>query len=93
MSAARTVLVIDDDPSMLVMLREVAEEHGYVAATASTGQQGLARLEGADVVVTDLQMPGMSGIDVVRAVREQDAMVPVVVLTAHGSEKAAVAAT
>ena len=92
MSAARTVLVIDDDPSMLVMLREVAEEHGYVAATASTGQQGLARLEGADVVVTDLQMPGMSGIDVVRAVREQDAMVPVVVLTAHGSEKAAVAA-
>jgi DNA-binding NtrC family response regulator len=92
MSAARTVLVIDDDPSMLVMMKEVVQEHGYVAVTASAGQQGLARLEDADVVVTDLQMPGMTGIEVLRAVREQDATVPVVVLTAHGSERAAVAA-
>jgi two-component system response regulator AtoC len=84
------VLLVDDEPGVLYTLREVLDERGDEVVTATSGQEALERLEGVEAVVTDLSMPGMDGLALLRAVRERDASLPVIVLTAHGSERAAV---
>ena len=86
MSGAR-VLVVDDEPEVLRLLRTALTERGYDVATASTGEEALGAFgqRAPDVIVLDLVMPGMSGLDVCRVVREQSG-VPVIVLSAHGEE-------
>jgi two-component system response regulator AtoC len=86
------VLLVDDEPGVLYTLQEVLTEHGDEVVTATSGAQALERLEGVEAVVTDLVMPGMDGLELLRAVRERDAALPVIVLTAQGSERAAVSA-
>src|SRR5277367_4510714 len=92
MSKATKILIVDDDASMVFMLKELLEEHGHATVLAANGREGLERLDYADAVLTDLQMPGMSGLELIHAIHEEDATLPVVVLTAHGSEKDAVRA-
>jgi DNA-binding NtrC family response regulator len=84
------ILIVDDDATMHIALREILEERGHVTVSASSGSEALSKLAEIEVVLSDLQMPGMSGLDVLRAIREQDHTVPVIILTAHGSERAAV---
>jgi two-component system response regulator AtoC len=86
------VLLVDDEPGVLYTLQEVLSEHGDEVVTATSGAEALGRLEGVEAVVTDLVMPGMDGLALLRALRERDADLPVIVLTAQGSEKAAVSA-
>ena len=88
------VLVIDDDPSLRFTLEAVLGDAGFAVETADGGRSGLAAFEarGADVVLTDLAMPEVDGMKVLEALRAQDPSVPVVMLTAHGSERVAVAA-
>jgi DNA-binding NtrC family response regulator len=75
-------------------LEAVLTDAGLIVETAETGQKGLAAFEarGADVVLTDLAMPEMDGMQVLERLRAQDPGVPVIMLTAHGSERVAVAA-
>jgi two-component system, NtrC family, response regulator AtoC len=87
-----TILIVDDDPSVLFMLKELFEERGHRTLTVTTGADAVRKLAGVDVVLTDLQMPVMSGLELLVAVREQDPSVPTILLTAHGSEKDAVSA-
>ena len=84
------ILIVDDDPQMVFALKEIFEERGHTTVSASSGAEGLSSLGDVEVVLTDLQMAGMTGVELLRAIREQDDTVPVVILTAHGSEKAAV---
>ena len=86
MSGAR-VLIVDDEPQVLRLLRTALTERGYDVATAGNGEEALASLEHrlADVVILDLVMPGLSGLDVCRIVRERSA-VPIIVLSARGDE-------
>lgn len=88
------VLVIDDDASLRFTLEAVLTDAGLEVETADGGAAGLAAFEarGADVVLTDLAMPGVDGMKVLEALRAQDPGVPVLMLTAHGSERVAVAA-
>src|SRR2546421_10235279 len=88
------VLVIDDDASLRYTLEAVLSDAGLAVETADGGAAGLAAFEarGADVVLTDLAMPDMDGMQVLERMRAQDPSVPVVMLTAHGSERVAVAA-
>src|ERR1700677_2949602 len=88
------VLVIDDDPSLRYTLEAVLSDGGLLVETADSGQAGLAAFEarGADVVLTDLAMPEMDGMQVLERLRALDPSVPVLMLTAHGSERLAVAA-
>jgi len=86
------VLLVDDEPGVLYTLQEVLTEHGDEVVTATSGAEALTRLEGVEAVVTDLVMPGMDGLELLRAIRERDAALPVIVLTAQGSERAAVSA-
>jgi two-component system response regulator AtoC len=88
------VLVIDDDASLRFTLEAVLSDAGLSVETCDTGAHGLVAFEarGADVVLTDLAMPEMDGMQVLERLRAQDPSVPVIMLTAHGSERVAVAA-
>jgi two-component system response regulator AtoC len=84
------VLLVDDEPGVLFTLTEVLEERGDEVVTATSGQAALELLEGVEAVVTDLAMPGMDGLKLLEALHERDPALPVIVLTAHGSERTAV---
>jgi len=91
-TAPRRVLVVEDDLEMRAWLDEELRELGYDVRTAADGTGALGELEraGADVVVTDLMMPGMKGTDLLAEVRARHAGLPVVIITAFGSIESAV---
>src|SRR5580692_4854036 len=88
------VLVIDDDASLRFTLEAVLSDAGFVIEACDGGASGLAAFDarGADVVLTDLAMPDMDGMRVLERMRASDPSVPVLMLTAHGSERVAVLA-
>ncbi|APR80260.1 two component, sigma54 specific, transcriptional regulator, Fis family protein [Minicystis rosea] len=86
------MLVVDDEPAVRFTLKEVLADRGHDVTTAASGAEALTRLDGVEAVVTDLAMPSMDGLELLRMLRERDASLPVTLLTAHGSEKVAVAA-
>jgi DNA-binding NtrC family response regulator len=83
------VLVIDDEATALTSLCEVLVEQGYSVDTATDGARALAKLErfAPDVVLTDLEMPGMDGLELLRRLRTEGwGETPVVVMSAHGGD-------
>jgi len=88
------VLVLDDDASLRFTLEAVLSDAGLSVETCDGGTSGLAAFDarGADVVLTDLAMPDMDGMQVLERLRASDPSVPVLMLTAHGSERVAVTA-
>ena len=90
----KRLLAVDDDARMRRVLQILARKIGLDCVAASGADEALAAFRGAraDVVVTDLKMPGKGGIELLRELREIDADVPVVVLTAHGTVPTAVEA-
>jgi len=94
MSEPRPVVVlIEDEPQIRRFLRTVLPEHGYALFEAETGKQGLveAAVRKPDVVILDLGLPDMDGVDVVGRLREWS-QVPVIVLSARAQETDKVAA-
>ncbi|MDQ3341297.1 MAG: sigma-54 dependent transcriptional regulator [Myxococcota bacterium] len=87
-----TVLLVDDEPGVLFTLSELLTERGHRVLTARSGDEALTKLEDADTVVTDLSMPGMDGLELMGQIVQRDPQLPVLLLTAHGSERVAVAA-
>jgi len=93
MTTNGNILVVDDDESQTRLLKTVLEADGWRVLTAHSGPQTIALLdsgEEADVILTDLLMPGMDGRDVLEAVLERRPEVPVIIMTAHGSVDSAV---
>src|SRR5438067_1783733 len=86
------VLLVDDEPALLFTLSQLLKSRGMEPVLARSAQEALAKLDGVDGVVTDYSMPGMDGVQLVQAVHERDESLPVVMLTAHGSERIAVRA-
>jgi len=87
-----TVLLIDDDPIDIKPLKLLLESWDLEVITARSGEEGVDRLASVpvDLVISDVRMPGMSGQDVVQAVRGADPGVPVVLITGQGDVKSAV---
>jgi len=86
------VLIVDDEPSMRVALKSLFQSNGHETVEASSGIEALAHLDGIDAVITDYSMQRMNGIQLLEAIRERDQSLPVMLLTAHGSERLAVQA-
>jgi two-component system NtrC family response regulator len=88
------ILVIDDDESLRRVLEYNLAQEGYAVLTAASGEQGLDLLkkEGADLVVTDVRMAGMDGLQVLEGVRKLDPNIQVIILTAFGTIEMAVEA-
>ena len=82
---AETVLIVDDQPVMLDMLKECLQSMGYETCVASNANEGLRRLyeRRPDLVITDLWMPGMDGFEFSRIIR-YTCDVPIMMLTALG---------
>ncbi len=87
------ILVVDDETQLRLALRRALEGHGYAVRDAEDGASGLAEFDAfkPDVVLLDLMLPDMSGVDVCRALR-QHAQTPIIVLSVVGDEKTKVAA-
>src|SRR6266540_1737461 len=88
------ILIIDDDTSLRRVLEYNLQEEGYDVFTAQDGEQGLVRFDEQhpDLVITDLKMPGISGFEVLAAVKERSPQTPVMVITAFGAVETAVGA-
>ncbi|MBD3832325.1 sigma-54-dependent transcriptional regulator [Brevundimonas bullata] len=84
---AKTVLVVDDDPTQRRLIQAVLDREGYAVVHAESGGEAIDRLTkggGADVVLLDLVMPGLSGLETLAEIRTAGVAVPVIVLTANG---------
>jgi len=88
------ILVIDDEPDVREMLQFLLEEEGFTVETAPDGTTGFARLASRDydLVLLDLMLPDISGMDVLKRIRREDTEMPVCMVTAYGSTSVAVEA-
>ena len=79
----KSVLVVDDDPAVARTMRRVLEASGYTVSVAGGGQAAVEAITkaGFDVVISDIQMPGMTGVELLRAIRALDLDVPVILMT------------
>jgi two-component system, NtrC family, response regulator PilR len=88
------LLVVDDEPSMREFLEIMLTQDGYSVRTASTGEEGfkMYRAEEPDLVLTDVKMPGMSGLDLIRDIHSVNPEIPIIAITAFASANDAVRA-
>ena len=94
MSRAR-VLIADDEPAVRYMLREIIEEEGLAVVEVDNGRAALDTIEqdpSIALVMSDLQMPGMTGLELLAALSARPSSPPLILVTAHGSERVAVEA-
>jgi len=82
----KTILVIDDDKMILMILKQTLTKEGYRVLTVESGEEGIALLatSHADLVLTDYLMPGMSGIEVLNIIKQNQPLLPIIMLTGHG---------
>jgi len=82
------VLIADDDPDIRMLVRLRLERSGYTVIAANDGLEALELAAGCDpdLAILDVSMPGLSGVEVTRALRERQATFPVILLTAHARE-------
>ena len=87
-------MIVDDEPNVRLVFQIALESAGYAVVEAADGEEALARLREApiDLILLDLKMPVLDGMETLRRLREQGNLVPVVIITAHGSIPDAVAA-
>ncbi|MBI4698056.1 MAG: sigma-54-dependent Fis family transcriptional regulator [Nitrospirae bacterium] len=88
------ILIVEDKDSMAQMLKETLEPEGYEVVIARDGADGIRKIKESkfDVVLTDLQMPKKDGLEVLRASKEENSLIPVIVMTAFGTIETAVRA-
>lgn len=89
-----TILIIEDEPKMQRLIELALREEGYETLAADDAESGLKTLERekVDLVLTDLRLPGMNGLEFLQAAKRSNAALPVVVMTAYGTVETAVEA-
>ncbi len=94
MTTQGRILIVDDEEQMRDLLTKVLDKNGYQVSAAGDGEQALALLEKepVDLVVTDVRMPGVSGLEALKAIKELNPEIVVIIMTAFGSIDQAVQA-
>ncbi|HKV73685.1 MAG TPA: sigma-54 dependent transcriptional regulator [Gemmatimonadales bacterium] len=94
MTQKPTVLIVDDESGILDSLRILLKKEGYEVTAAQGGKAGLEQIKGGtfDIVLSDIRMPQVSGLDILAAVRDQDPLTPVILMTAQASLQTAIGA-
>jgi DNA-binding response OmpR family regulator len=82
------ILVVDDEPAIVTVVRERLERDGFAVQAVASGEEALAHMDAdpADLVVLDLMLPGMDGFEVLRRLRSSGSTMPVIVLTARDED-------
>ncbi len=83
------VLVADDDKTIANLIREIVERRGSTALIAHDGEQAYKIFNHfkVDLIITDLKMPNVNGLSFIKMVREKNSEVPIIIITAYGSEE------
>jgi len=83
-----SILIVEDEPSLIFTLRDTLETEGYQTRVAENGDQALSIIEEMppDLMILDVMLPGMSGFDVCQKIREQNLNFPIIILTARDQE-------
>ena len=83
------IMIIEDDKEMRSLLKDFFEEEGFEIDSASNGVDALRMLSGDhfDLVITDIQMPGLTGLDILPRIRRLKPETPIIVMTAYGSDE------
>ena len=94
MSQKPSVLVVDDESGILDTLRILLRNEGFEVTTAQGGKAGLEQIRSGahDIILSDVRMPQVSGLDILNSAREQDPMTPVILMTAQASLQSAIGA-
>jgi two-component system response regulator PilR (NtrC family) len=94
MSSKGIIHVIDDEPVIHDVLAQLLTSEGYEVEISSSGEEALEKFpsQSFDVILLDLLMPGMDGIEVLRRIKRIDPLVPVIIITAYGSVESAISA-
>ena len=81
----KKILLVDDEDSIHLLYREELEDEGYEVHSALSGEEALAQLKiiAPDLVILDINMPGINGIDVLRQIKEMNASLPVILSSAY----------
>src|SRR5258705_7202427 len=89
---AEKILVVDDEQSMAQFMAIVLRKEGYQVSTVQNGRDALDKVkaEAFDVVITDIRMPGMDGIQLLQGIKKHDPGLPVVIMTAYASQQSAI---
>jgi len=84
-NTSKKILIVDDNPNMSVLLSDILEIFEYQGTQAEDGEEALNKLKGENyaMVFTDLRMPKMDGIDLLKAIKNQHPDLPVVVITGY----------
>ncbi len=85
----KRILVVEDDEEMRSLLKEFLNEEGYETDSVDNGSEAYRRLvrELFDLIITDIRMPGLTGLDILPGIRKLQPEVPIIVITAFGSEE------
>src|SRR5437870_4883758 len=94
-SPARHILIADDDAATRELLGTLLRDEGYRVSEAASGQEALDGIQAGthDLVLLDMRMPGMTGMDVLKEIHQEQGDVPVIFTTAHGSPNTAIQAS
>jgi nitrogen regulation protein NR(I) len=89
------ILIVDDDPQLRQSFEKLLTEEGHRVRTAATGEAGLEMVKAAvpDLVIMDVRLPGMSGLEAFRHMHEVEPKLPVIIMTAYGTTETAIEAT
>jgi two-component system alkaline phosphatase synthesis response regulator PhoP len=90
-SLGGNILLIDDEANLRYTLTRILQRSGFDVTTAANGEEALRRLvdNSFDLVLLDIRLPGLSGLEVLERIRKQDIRIPVILLTAHGTLQSA----
>jgi len=94
MNKPTRILLIEDDASLAVALRQVLADEGYEVMLEKRGDDGLLRSQRDEfqVVISDLKLPGVNGLDLVRQLHHTRPRLPIILMTAHGTTETAIEA-
>ncbi|MGD8268754.1 MAG: response regulator, partial [Desulfobacterales bacterium] len=90
-----SILIVDDEPSILQSLAGLLTDEGFDVRTASNGYEALKTIESEspDLVLLDIWMPGLDGIDTLQEIKKNNPIIQVIIITGHGTIETAVKAT